>query len=65
MGTTGRQAVRDSAKATGQGAFADLNNVEIARLVEWWLAAKGLDKDDTPHQGPKKPAMEMTIPLAE
>lgn len=46
-------------------AFADLNNRDIARLVEWWLAAKGLDKDDTPHQGPKKPAMEMTIPLAE
>ena len=45
--------------------FADLNNVAIARLMEWWLAAKGLDKNDAPHQGPKPPRMEMTIPLAD
>ena len=45
--------------------FADLNNVAIARLMEWWLATRGLDKDDTPHQGPKPPQMEMTIPLAD
>ena len=52
-------------KGNTHAAFADLNNVAIARLMEWWLAAKGLDKNDAPHQGPKPPRMEMTIPLAD
>lgn len=32
--------------------FADLNNLEIERIMEEWLASKGLDKADHPHQGP-------------
>ena len=45
--------------------FADQNNVAIALLMESWLAEKGLDGRDAPHQGPKTLHMEMTVPLAE
>ncbi|MDE5831826.1 MAG: hypothetical protein K2H64_02380, partial [Desulfovibrio sp.] len=33
-------------------AFADLNNHEIYSQLEKWLAKKGLDVKDAPHQGP-------------
>ena len=52
-------------KGNTHAPFADLNNRDIARLMTWWLAAKGLDRTDMPHQGPKKPTMEMTIPLTD
>lgn len=45
--------------------FADKNNVEVADHLEAWLAQKGLDGKDAPHEGPKRPGMERTIPLAD
>ena len=44
-------------------AFADLNNLEVAGQLEAWLAEKGLDGRDSPHRGPRRPSMDLTIPL--
>lgn len=43
--------------------FADRNNIQVADHLESWLHEKGLDKKDTPHQGPRREPMELTIPL--
>lgn len=43
--------------------FADKNNIQIADHLEKWLAQKGLDKKDNPHDGPKRPQMKLNIPL--
>lgn len=46
-------------------AFADLNNLEIAKILEDFLHEKGLDGRENPHQGPKQKGLtEYTIPLA-
>ncbi len=45
-------------------AFADLNNVEIADLLEKFLKEKGLDSSENPHKGPKaKGLKDNTIPV--
>ena len=47
-------------------AFADLNNLEIAKILENFLHEKGLDGRENPHQGPQpKGLTEYTIPLAQ
>lgn len=47
-------------------AFADLNNLEIAKILEDFLHEKGLDGRENPHQGPQpKGLTEYTIPLAQ
>ena len=43
--------------------FSDLNNKEILKITEEWLAEKGLDKNDDPHLAPKRPVSPVTIPL--
>lgn len=43
--------------------FADKNNLQVADQLVAWLHAKGLDRRDHPHMGPKRPDMELTIPL--
>lgn len=43
--------------------FADFNNIEIADHLEKFLAEKGLDGRNAPHQGPQKKEIELTIPL--
>lgn len=46
--------------------FADLNNLEIAKILEDFLHEKGLDGRENPHRGPKaKGLTEYTIPLAQ
>ena len=46
--------------------FADLNNLEIAKILEDFLHEKGLDGRENPHQGPQpKGLKEYTIPLAQ
>lgn len=46
--------------------FADLNNLEIAKILEGFLHEKGLDGRENPHRGPKaKGLTEYTIPLAQ
>lgn len=45
--------------------FADLNNLQVADHLESWLHEKGLDKKDAPHQGPRKAAMDLTIPIKQ
>ena len=46
--------------------FADLNNLEIAKILEGFLHEKGLDGRENPHQGPQpKGLTEYTIPLAQ
>ena len=44
--------------------FADLNNLEIADLMEDWLHSKKLDGNARPHPGPEPLRLEtFTIPL--
>ena len=44
--------------------FADLNNLEIADLLETFLKEKGLDGRDNSYKGPiRKEAIESTIPV--
>ena len=43
--------------------FSDLNNKEILKITEEWLAEKGLDKNDDPHLAPKRSVSPVTIPL--
>lgn len=43
--------------------FADLNNLEIADLLEKFLEEKGLSGKDSPHKGPQKKEIETTIPI--
>ena len=46
--------------------FADLNNLEIAKILESFLHEKGLDGRENLHQGPQpKGLTEYTIPLAQ
>ncbi len=52
-------------KGNTHAAFADLNNRQIADLLEKWLADKHLDGRDVPHQGPQKKVMDYGIPLVE
>ena len=51
-------------KGNTHAPFADLNNAEIADHLEAWLHSKGLDGRGSPHQGPRKKSVELTIPLA-
>lgn len=52
-------------KGNTHAPFADLNNLEIADVVEKYLHEKGLDGKTTPHKGPApKGLKEYTIPLA-
>ena len=52
-------------KGNTHAAFADLNNLEIAEVVEKFLAEKKLDGRAHPHTGPApKNLTEYTIPLA-
>lgn len=45
-------------------AFADLNNIEIADLLEKFLKEKGLDGSEKPHKEPKAKGLERnTIPV--
>lgn len=51
-------------KGNTHAAFADLNNLEIADLVEKLLHEKNLDTANNPHTGPKMGELkEYTIPL--
>lgn len=44
--------------------FADLNNLQIADLLEKFLKEKGLEGRNNPHQGPsQKQIQESTIPI--
>ncbi len=43
--------------------FADRNNLAVADQLSAWLHEKGLDAKDAPHQGPRKVARALTIPL--
>ncbi|MGN0871068.1 MAG: hypothetical protein ACI4UV_07750, partial [Victivallales bacterium] len=53
-------------KGNTHAAFADLNNLEIADLLEKYLHEKGLDGRDCPHSGPaRKQVKSYTIPLEE
>lgn len=53
-------------KGNTHAAFADLNNLEIAKILENFLHEKGLDGRENPHQGPQpKGLTEYTIPLAQ
>lgn len=46
--------------------FADLNNLQIANLLEKFLKEKGLDGRDNPHKGPAlKPLNDYTIPISK
>lgn len=46
--------------------FADLNNLEIAELLEAFLKEKGLDGRDSPHTGPASGQLnEYTIPISK
>ncbi|MNK75202.1 Alpha/beta hydrolase family protein [compost metagenome] len=46
--------------------FADLNNMEIADLLEKFLKEKGLDGKKSPHKGPVlKDLKEYTIPISK
>ena len=52
-------------KGNTHAAFADLNNLEIAKILEGFLHEKGLDGRENPHRGPHpKGLTEYTIPLA-
>ena len=50
-------------KGNTHALFSDLNNKEILKITEEWLAEKGLDKNDDPHLAPKRPVSPVTIPL--
>ena len=50
-------------KGNTHALFSDLNNKEILKITEGWLAEKGLDKNDAPHLAPKRPVSPVTIPL--
>ncbi len=51
-------------KGNTHAAFADLNNLEIADLVEKLLHEKNLDTANNPHTEPKMEELkEYTIPL--
>jgi len=53
-------------KGNTHAAFADLNNLEIADLLEQYLHEKGLDGRDQPYSGPARKKVEAyTIPLEE
>ena len=53
-------------KGNTHAVFADLNNQEIAERLAQWLQAKGLDKQDKPHTGPKQLHLEKaSIPLQQ
>ena len=53
-------------KGNTHAAFADLNNLEIAKILENFLHEKGLDGRENPHPGPQpKGLTEYTIPLAQ
>ena len=53
-------------KGNTHAAFADLNNLEIAKILENFLHEKGLDGRENPHRGPKaKGLTEYTVPLAQ
>lgn len=53
-------------KGNTHAPFADLNNLEIAKILEGFLHEKGLDGRENPHQGPQpKGLTEYTIPLAQ
>lgn len=53
-------------KGNTHAPFADLNNLEIAKILESFLHEKGLDGRENPHQGPQpKGLTEYTIPLAQ
>ena len=41
-------------KGNTHALFSDLNNKEILKITEGWLAEKGLDKNDAPHLAPKR-----------
>lgn len=43
--------------------FADMNNLEIAGLLERFLEEKGLSGKDSPHKGPQQKEIETTIPI--
>jgi len=43
--------------------FADMNNLEIAGLLEKFLEEKGLSRKDSPHKGPQRKEIETTIPI--
>ena len=49
-------------KGNTHALFSDLNNKEILKITEEWLAEKGLDKNDDPHLAPKRPVSPVTIP---
>ena len=52
-------------KGNTHAPFADLNNLEIADVVEKYLHEKNLDGTTKPHKGPApKGLKEYTIPLA-
>ena len=43
--------------------YADLNNLEVAQVIDW-LRQKGLDAADAPHAGPApQKAAGFTIPI--
>ena len=50
-------------KGNTHALFSDLNNKEILKITEEWLAEKGLDKNDDPHLAPKRSVSPVTIPL--
>lgn len=50
-------------KGNTHALFSDLNNKEILKITEDWLAEKGLDKNDAPHLVPKRPVSPVTVPL--
>lgn len=53
-------------KGNTHAPFADLNNLEIAKILEGFLHEKGLDGRENPHRGPQpKGLTEYTIPLAQ
>lgn len=53
-------------KGNTHAAFADLNNLEIAKILENFLHEKGLDGRENSHRGPQpKGLTEYTIPLAQ
>lgn len=53
-------------KGNTHAPFADLNNLEIAKILENFLHEKGLDGRENPHRGPQpKGLTEYTIPLAQ
>ncbi|WP_291447870.1 alpha/beta fold hydrolase [Desulfovibrio sp.] len=51
-------------KGNTHAPFADLNNIEVASLLEKFLHDKKLDGSSSPHSGPSKRVLEKaTIPL--